>query len=719
MVAIKYLIFIIILYISIISGTFVLLFDNIKQNMIEKYEDFNRLNIENFETKVQPYLLHNKYEQLLEEIEVLKLKNILTELKLEYTAYLITIDSILANSNNIKTKDWVLSDVVIDSKFGELEKYSDTIYKFIPDEDYEVATPIEIKFQALNDNNMQNSISTISLILPEVLITQNEENEEDNIKQLLKEFLHLSDIKNEKLFLVDNINNFAKITYTIDNNIILKSIYQKLLEVLIVISTLFISIIVCILLFVYYIQRTMVIKYLKELEVYTSDILDNKFYKFDLKHLKQKNITTIARTIGGISKKMASIINELNVNKDTLELQISTDSLTKLPNSKVFEHDMKALFITDINSYVATVRLEVLKTFSKNNSQLKTDELIVDFVTMLKNVMKEKNDKHSNIYRFYGSEFMIISKLTDYEIMEDILYTISEKAGLLCKRYEIDSKLYHSVAVPFDHYSTTENILSDIEKLYNKTIKENSTFIVQDSEAVNEKDARLEKVIKSIITNDAFTITQKFDTYLFNEPDTLVMQEVAANLLNTDGTNIPIGTFIAVAENLDIATEFDKQMIIKTFKYIKKNNIIHDMAVNISISSLNDPSFITWLESQLLYDYKNIIDKVVFSVTTFAAKNNFETFTKFSHQIKEFKGRILLKRFSYNDLTLEQLEELHLDFIRVHKDYTTNINTERELILRNITNFASIHDIFVLGDIVTTDEDYNALKKLKFYATSR
>lgn len=719
MVIIKYIIFTLVLYSTIIFGSFTLLFPTIKQDAITKQNKITQLEIKNFETDIRPLILNNQYTKLSEIIEEIQTKKILTKFTLQYTNYFITVDSLLEHSNNIKTKDWILSDISIDNKYGELIKYSDTIYKFLPDEDYDTIEPIEIKFQALNDRNMQNSISTISFLLPETIEDDINQEENNQLKEILKEILKLTNTTVKKPFKLGNTDNFALFKYTIDNNIILQIIYQELLSLLVIISLIFILIILPFILFTYYIHFTTVIKYLKQLEKYSDDILHKKFYKFDLKRIKQKNIINLAKTINNLSKNMATILNELNVNKDALELQISTDTLTNLPNSKIFEHDMKALFITDIKSYISLIRLEFLKVFSANNSQVKTNELIIDFVTVLKDVMKEKNDKHANIYRFYGSEFMIISKLTNYEIMNDILQTIEKKSLQVSQKYEVNQKLYHSVAIPFDHYSTTDNLLKQTEELYNKTIENTSSYYLQNSEAINEKDARLEKVIKSIITNDAFTISQKFDTFLFDEPDTLVMQEVAANLLNTDGTNIPIGTFIAVAEHLKIATEFDKQMVIKTFKYIKKNNIIHDLAVNISISSLNDPSFITWLESQILYDYKNIIDKVVFSVTTFAVKNNFEMFLKFSHQIKTFKGRILLKRFNYNDLTLEQLEDLHLDFIRVHKDYTTSIDNERELILKNIVNFGTIHDVFILGDIVSSDEDYKKLKELRFFATSR
>jgi len=259
--------------------------------------------------------------------------------------------------------------------------------------------------------------------------------------------------------------------------------------------------------------------------------------------------------------------------------------------------------------------------------------------------------------------------------------------------------------------------------IWNNCIQEhlnyNDLYYIEESQKQDENALKLEKIVTSIIENDAFALSYKFDTFLFSDPTVLTMQEVSPNLLNTDGNPIPIATFISVAEHLRLAIQFDKQLIIKTLKYIKQYKIEHDLAINISISSLNDSSFNTWLESQLLFYDKETIERVVFSVTTFAVKNNYEKFAKFISDVKKFNGRILLKRFSYNDLTLAQLEHLDLDFIRVHKDYTTNIDTDRGVLLKNIVSFSEIHDIHLLGDMVTLEKDYELLKKLNFYATCR
>jgi len=384
---------------------------------------------------------------------------------------------------------------------------------------------------------------------------------------------------------------------------------------------------------------------------------------------------------------------------------------------------MKGLFVDSKDSYITKIKLEILKTFSNDNSSDLIDDLVMDFVDMITQALKINNQKNSKLYRLYGSEFILITKYTNYKNMNDLLELLFENSNLIIEKYNLTSKLSFGVSAAFDKYGTIDQILINLENIYNHAISDNQIkqkyYFVENSQQQDEQALRLEKIVKSIIDNDAFALSYKFNAYEFNNPEKLIMQEVSPNLCDTNGVPIPVATFISVAEHLHLAIDFDKQLIVKTLKYIKQNEVKHDLAINISISSLNDKSFNTWLESQLLfYDYETI-SRVVFSVTTFAVKNNYEQFAMFIKDIKKFDGRILLKRFSYNDLTLAQLENLELDFMRVHKDYTTNIDTDRGVLLKNIASFCEIHDIKLLGDAVTLDSDYELLKKLNFYATSR
>jgi EAL domain-containing protein (putative c-di-GMP-specific phosphodiesterase class I) len=716
MTIIKYLFYILALYFILLFTTFSLTFVDLKNKIIAKHNAIINLQIRNFELKAKANILHNNYDALLKDMIQLKEYNGLNYLNIKYLDYYFSVNSILSHSNNIKTKDWILSDISIDSKYGYLEKFNDTIYKFHPEEDYEFSTPVEIKFQALNDEDMQNSISIIKYKLPNINIIVN--NDMNDIQLYLNSFINLELLnKTTILYLPNTQKKFAQINYLINNDNIYNDIYISAKNIFILISIIYFLILLIIMGTNYYLHRIMVVKHLKSLNTYTNDVLTNKFYRYDAKALKQKDIIELAQIISKVSKKTSAIINELNINKSTLELQISLDQLTKLPNTKIFENDMKSLFLTNIKSYITLIKLECLKDFSKSHPQNITDQLIFDFVSIVKESVKLLNNKHTKIYRIYGSEFMIISKYADFELMHKIITSIVNSSQLLKESYEISNKILFASSLPFDHYSTTENILKTLEETFNT--RNDTNYIIQKEKQVEEKDLILENNITSIISNNAFSLSYKYDTYLLSDPNVLIMQEVSPNLIDKEGNNIPIGTFIAVAEHRDLALEFDKLLIIKAFKYIKKMNIDHQLAINISISSIKDESFINWLEAQILYDYKDVIDKVVFSITTFAATNNFDEFVRFSSEMSKFNGKILLKRFSYNDLTLEQLESLHLSYIRVHKDYTNNINEQRKSVLKNIVNFSVIHDIHVLGDMVSDKTDYQTIKELKFHATSK
>ncbi len=716
---VKYFLFIVLLYVVVFLTILIPSFQNLKENLTQKYLQQNNLIVDNFMIKIEPVLKDHQYKKIREYMDDFVSSNIVDNLSIKYTNYYITINNLLNNSSNIKTKNWVLNDVTMDARYGEIVKLNDIAYKFNPSNNYNFNEAIEIKFQASNEIQMENSISTIDFSLPKVMINPN--HIEKNFFETNLEKIINVDVKTiKKNFFIDSTNEYA-VLYCVTNNEQLKTeVKNALFEIWKYYSILFLFFIFLGIILHIYLQKLTFIQTLQTVDAYLNDILNNNFHKFKgIEKIKQKDILSVVQNIVLLTKNHSALRNELTNNRNTIEAKISTDSLTKLPNRKIFELDMKTLFISDSKSYVTKLKLEILKTFSKESKVELIDELILDCVAMIQESIKVTISPNTKLYRLYGSEFIMITEHTDYDKMTKLLEIICQNQLSLKSKYNLEENLFYTISIPFDRYGTIDKTLSDMEQLYTRTIGQKTLFYIEESQKQDENALKLERIVTSIIENDAFSLSYKFDTFLFSEPDKLIMKEVSPNLLNTDGNPIPIATFISVAEHLRLAIQFDKQLIIKTLKYIKQNKIEYDLAINISISSLNDNSFNTWLESQLLFYDKETIDRIVFSVTTFAVKNNYEKFSKFISDVKAFHGRILLKRFSYNDLTLAQLEHLDLDFIRVHKDYTTNIDTDRGVLLKNIVNFSEIHDIHLLGDMVSSDRDYELLRKLNFYATCR
>jgi EAL domain-containing protein (putative c-di-GMP-specific phosphodiesterase class I)/GGDEF domain-containing protein len=719
MIYLKYFLAILFLYIGILLSIIIPSFNHIKETLTEKHLKENNLIVDNFMIKLEPVLLDHDYKKIKEYMGSFVASTIVDSLDIKYTNYYITVNNLLHNSDNIKTKNWVLNDVTMDAKYGRIEKLGDTAYKFVPDKGYSFVSDIEIKFQASNDTQMENSISSINFSLPKITIKPNDI-EKGFFDTNLEKLINVERKTIKKKFFIDNTNEYAVLNCITNNAQLKTDIENSLLLIWEYYSLVFLFIVLVAFGSHIYLQKITFIKTLQEVDSYLQDILNNNFHKFaGLEKIKQKEMHTMVGNIVTLTKSISSLRNELTNNRNTIEMKISSDPLTKLPNKKIFELDMKTLFISDTKSYITKLKLEVLKTFSKENRVEKIDELILDFVSFIDRTVKSTSYHNTKLYRLYGSEFVMITEHTDYDKMLEIFHLIAHNQEDVKHKYNLKENLFYAVSIPFDRYGTIEKTLNDMEQLYSQTINNEKLFYIEESQKLDETAQKLEKIVTSIIENDAFSLSYKFDTFLFSEPDKIIMKEVSPNLLNIDGTPIPIATFISVAEHLRLAIQFDKQLIIKTLKYVKQYKIEYDLAINISISSLNDTSFNTWLESQLLFYDKETIDRIVFSVTTFAVKNNYDKFAKFISDVKNFNGRILLKRFSYNDLTLAQLEHLDLDFIRVHKDYTTNIDTDRGVLLKNIANFADIHDIHLLGDMVSADRDYEVLKKLNFYATCR
>ena len=715
----KYFLALFLLYLIIFVSMIIPSFKYIKETLTQKHLKENSLIVDNFMIKIEPALLDHRYTKIKEYMENFVASNIVDKLDIKYTNYYITVNNLLQNSNNIKTKNWVLNDVTMDIKYGEIEKLGDIAYKFIPAQDYNFASDIEIKFQASNDITMENSISNINFALPKVSIKPNQI-EKSIFDEQLEKLIAVERKTIKKSFFIDNSNQFAILHCVTNSKELTTDIKNSLILIWKYYTVIFLVILLIAFGFHIYLQKVTFIQTLKEVDIYLQDVLNNNFHKFKgIEKIKQQNLLSVANNIIVLTKRVSALKNELTNNRNTIELKISSDALTKLPNKKIFELDMKTLFISDSKSYITKLKLEVLKSFSKENKVEKIDELIIDFVTMIEETTKTTPTQNTKLYRLYGSEFVMIIEHTDYNKTRELFNLIAHNQQKVKTKYNLEENLFYAVSIPFDRYGTIDKTLDDMEKLYTRTIGEHDLFYIEESQKQDEVALKLEKTVTSIIENDAFSLSYKFDTFLFSEPEKIIMKEVSPNLLNTDGNPIPIATFISVAEHLRLAIQFDKQLIIKTLKYIKQYKIDYDLAINISISSLNDTSFNTWLESQLLFYDKEVIDRVVFSVTTFAVKNNYDKFAKFISDVKKFNGRILLKRFSYNDLTLAQLEHLDLDFIRVHKDYTTNVDTDRGVLLKNIANFSDIHDIKLLGDMVSSDKDYEILKKLNFYATCR
>lgn len=688
--------------------------ENLLKNSIYNYE----LNINNLNSKVDRLLLLNKKEDIKKEINTLIESKLFKEIILEYTRYIFNKSSLIDNTPSFNDKSWSLAEVIVDARYGYITNIKNSdLYEFIPSSSFDLTQPIHIRYQVYKKDEIKNIITKFDF---------------SNIK--IKSS-GISNIKTwfDSLIVIDNSDNIfdikideniiATVVYKLETIIVKKQLQSFLSKLIFFTMIMFFPILFLLGFYHKYIFKKYVTKPINYLNTYLDSILGNSFSVLDkTKFEGTKELKELTKKVSKISTKIASLKNELNINKESLELKVSTDGLTGLPNKNIFDFDIKSMFISLVGGYIFFVRIDELAQLSKNHDSGYINSFVESYVNIIKNIIFKHSKTDMKLYRFYGSQFAIIGRnltLVDARKMcEEIIEELEDRMPDI---FDTPEDLVQIGGTSFDLYGSLETIISSANSAYSMSKKNgpNSFYIIGD-EDIKKNYSLLDNSVVEVIEKGEFDISFVLDSYLFDNPEVLAMTEVTPLLYDHENKKLSVGSFISVAQKLEIADDFDKLMIEKSIKHIHENQFSYEVAINLSISSIENELFMKWL-ANILKENIDILDKIVFSITSYTAYLHKATFIDFVRNIHKIGAKVLLKRYKTDEYPLDQLEELELDYIRMNKDYTMNFTHDmvKKHKVKNVLIYAELNNIKVITDSVKLDSDYDFLERLGTYATSR
>ena len=696
-----------------------LFFKDHKSKLLEQKITAYHLNIEYFNSKLEKEILNHNVSKIEEELQKLYKTGLFESIVLNNKKYVFDKNTLINNTTGFDDKSWNLADVIVDIRNGSIRKIENTsLYRFYPSALYDIEQPVKIRYQLYKDRQIRSFVTELNFSNFDI---------EKNYKPK-SSFINLDfklPIGNKTINHEIKVDNqiIAIITYKFNLKDLHLEIKDFLFNLILFNIVMFLPILFVIGFYHRFLFKKHVTNPVNNLNKYLDNILDDKFSMLDKKEYEgTKEVKELTSKVSKISGKIASLKNELNMNKETLELKASMDTLTGLPNKNIFDFDIKSMYVSSISGYVFILRIEKLTQISEKYDASYINNFIQSYVSVVKRVMASVHKTDISLYRFYGSKFAIIAKNIDMEQSKKLCENIIEQLHVNLKDiYEIPDDLVQISGTFFDIYGSLDSLLKSTDKAYELSKKKgkNSYHIIAEEE-LEKNFTELDSSVVDIIERAEFSLDFVLDSYSFDEPDKVVMNEAAPQLYDREGEKLPIGSFISVAEKLQIAHKFDKLVVVKTITHIRGNDLQHAVAVNLSMSSINDPSFMTWLET-VLQANKDILDKIVFSITSYTAYLNKESFVMFIRNIHDIGASIILKRYKTDEYPLEELEGLQIDYIRMHQDYTSNFSNDmvKKHKVKNILIFAELNSINVIADSVKLESDYDLLERLGTYATSR
>ena len=662
------------------------------------------------------------------------------EIRLEDANFIIKESEIIKASKNLDDKLWEVSSIKIDEKIGKIEvttlsddfekellsledensqnenktlkNPSENIYTFIPNSQIKGEKSLTFDITAKNIEGIEVN-TTATLNLNKTLFQASREVKFDWVPSW---FIKIIPIElEEKMSEISNGWQTTAIIYVSANpGEAYAKLYEQAKSAIIYAIIAFIISIAILFVFVQYL-----LKPLKKLEKLANSIASGKFGIIDELPWTTE-IKAVALAFNDMSTKIEAMINRLNHTLENLTKKLSLDELTKLALKQTFETDMKQMFINKSNGYIFVVKIFDLASFAKSHTTSEVNDFIIKFANILNSTKIEGNSQIS-AYRFFGSEFALIAKNFSYE--DAITFT-----KVLRKRFEElsfefnKSDIVHIGATPFNPIGTTPEILQSANQAYEKAtlIGTNEAFITDTNELARDMQSWRD-LIFDIINNAKFDVKYIGDCRTFEKGnEKLIIQEAFTSIKDKDNNNIPIGTFVSIAEKYEKILDFDKKVIQKVIDYILINSISHDISINLSLESINNTAFIAWLEKKIL-ENKNIASQLVFSATAYAVAKDVDKFKFFADEMHQCGAKVIIKRFETKFIPLSNIKDFNLDYIRLARDYTCGISKDysKQSFIQSISELAILLNIKIFAENVEDDSDFEFVKEHKLYAASR
>lgn len=694
----KFLFFIFLIALSIFSSGYFYYFSLVKEETFKKESSLEAMKKELLESAHESITSKNLF--LFEKIVTnLQQRSDLRNVNIKLKKYYLNDELLLKSVASIDAS-WSIIEVSIDAMQGVIEYMPDGGYEILVNDKENLASNITIKFQVEKDSTIKEFLY--------IYATQKE----------IKSNQSTIELKNIKYEDNDFILEYDYADMVINKEDIAEKTYLFLINILFIT----ISLLLLFILIYNYIIRPKFIKTIDSLNIYIKNTLDGKIIK-ELSVSKElsNEFGVLNENIMNIAKHYLNLSNELAISKDIIYQKERTDELTGLPNKKSFENDLKYMFIANKSGFIIQLKIDKIGLFTNNYGPEIVDTLIEDFSHLIKNFL-DTNPKYDGvIYRFFGAEFaMIIYDVNSQEIEDMLREIIKITESLSHKYYFFDNKVYYG-ATPFDNYGTIESILQSTRDTYESAIKEKSKYyFIADEKNQQELNNKLEHTVKDIISRKDFVLQYLYDTYDFHSSPQLLMQEVSPLIIDSlTFESIPSSKFLSVAEKLGFISDFDKALIEKVLEQIEFGELTHKISIPLSVTSLSNQLFLSWLEEALKSTpYR---ENLIFVAHSYSIVSNYNKFVSFCSFLKKNELEFMIKQYHISDLELEKLLPLSPTYLRLERAYCQDFkrDSSKQHIVKQIVLFCDENGIKVLGDSVKNEQDYLAFEMLGLYGTSR
>jgi EAL domain-containing protein (putative c-di-GMP-specific phosphodiesterase class I) len=220
-------------------------------------------------------------------------------------------------------------------------------------------------------------------------------------------------------------------------------------------------------------------------------------------------------------------------------------------------------------------------------------------------------------------------------------------------------------------------------------------------------------MIESALHDERFVLTSQpviSDTGEFH-------QEIFINMIDIQGEIQRAGYFMPMVINLSLANDIDRYVLKHATDFLGKNENI-TLAVNVSTEFLKDRESFTWFRS-FLREIRGLASRLVFEIPDSAISKNPEICLDFAGMLRGMGFRFGIDRFVMTDSSVNYLQQLRPDYIKVEQDYLLDIENKGDtgVALKSFLTITESIGVKLIATKVENEEQRNALeaREIKYF----
>lgn len=459
---------------------------------------------------------------------------------------------------------------------------------------------------------------------------------------------------------------------------------------------------------------------LRRIEKLAIQISEGKYPTIELPWTTE--IRSVAAAMNLMSGKIERVISNLNDRLQEASKHLHTDALTGLATRITFETSMKERFMSNKEGHLFVIRIDDLSEYAKSHSTDRVDDLIKEFTHAILNTTENFGIGNAPLFRIVGAEFVLVCESLNREQAENLCKALATAFEALGATYEKPG-MGHIGGVAFDPRSTTAALISAATEAHEKAriIGDNAYAFSEGAENARTI-GEWHDLVTTAIKESKFDISYAFQAYLLEEgrENEMLIEEALSQIKDDQDQIVPIGTFVSIAETSGRITEFDHKVVNVVLDHIDRAQISHQIAVNLSMSSLRDNRFRRKL-FELLEARPAAAKHLTFSITAYAATQDLESFLSFIAFAHRAGTRVMLKRYESRLIEVDKLGTYQLDFIRLARHYTEDLlkDSEKQLLVESMRDVGELLNVAIIAESVKDDADLKRLKQIGIQAASR